>query len=169
MRGQRCCPCPAAGRRRRKTARMGCPGRRRKAVKDEVAGHWHSPGWCQLPCPRCHLRPDPLQVHPRAPAHARGREQQIPVWTRHVWPRPKPPACPGRRWEAVVPLSCQLGSGSLSCLGGWGCQALQPASLTALITRLRGGGQEGAGGDSCVPAQLLRALAESHIHPSGCH
>lgn len=72
--------------------------------------------------------------------------------------------------SAVVLLAAaSWGSGSLSCLGGSGCQALQPASLTALITCLREDGQEGAGGDSCVPAQLLRALVESHIHPSGCH
>lgn len=168
--GQRCWPCPAAALRRRKAAR----------VKDEG---WWCPGTCTAQVgASCHL-PAVISVLSRArftpvsqsiPEKGNSRSRATLCEGQcHVWSSPSPPGIPRRAARLPRPWcsrSCQLGV-RVSVLpgGGSGCQALQPASLTALITCLREYGQEGAGGDSCVPAQLLRALVESHIHPSGCH
>lgn len=74
---------------------------------------------------------------------------------------------PPPQWYSRLPVE---GKGSPSCHGGISdCRVLQPALLTTLITWLMENGLEGVGGDSCAPAQLLQALAESHIYPSGHH
>lgn len=148
MWGQRCCPCPAAGLRRKKPARVKdegwwCPGTRTA----QVGASCHRPAVISV-LSRCTFTP----VSQSIPEKGNSRSWAA-LWEGecHVWSSPRPPGIPGEALGSAAPLAVVLlapsswGSGSLSCLGGFGLQG-SPASIINRTNYLAEGRWAGGGG-----------------------
>lgn len=148
MWGQRCCPCPAAGLRRKKPARVKdegwwCPGIRTA----QVGASCHLPAVISV-LSRCTFTP----VSQSIPEKGNSRSWAA-LWEGecHVWSSPGPPGIPGEALGSAAPSAVVLlapsswGSGSLSCLGGFGLQG-SPASIINRTNYLAEGRWAGGGG-----------------------
>lgn len=156
MWGQRCCPCPAAGLRRRKPARVKdegwwCPGTAQPRWVPDVISQLSSPSCSRPGSPPS---PSPSQRRGRADLGQHfGKVNATSGLVRELLARP------GRRWEARLPRPCccsQLPAGAqgLSAAGGFGLPG-SPASIINRTNYLAEG--RWAGGGRVVTAAFSSA------------